>query len=261
MISKTWNLLPEEADTGYTTWKPNQNWQHGLMYRAMCYCKEFRVAIDVGAAYGATTIQLAKNFEEVYAIEMLPDLIPFLKKNTEKFDNIYYHNVAVGKKYSKHTFNYYPKYSGRSPKNSQRGNKYWQSLTAEDEIKLELEVKPLKFLKETPTWRNGANPTVIDLIKFDIEGSELYAIQGGASLIRTHSPVICIEVAPSSKSVIGSEFPKNGYFFEQVSKSLSSLGYAIVEKWRGDSIWVPLDRLNGRLNHALKERREFFSEW
>lgn len=246
LLDNNWSLLPEEGDLGYKTWKRNHNWQNGLIHRAMSYCKEFRTAIDIGAAYGATTFQLAKNFEEVYSIEMLPDLIPHLKNNTKEFDNIYYHNVALDKEECEENYYYYPKYSGRSGKNSQRKNKSWIDFSIEDEVELRLETKKLNFLLTTPTWRHwkSDDPTVVDLIKIDVEGSEHRVIKGGIRLIKQHNPVICVE-----------------HLTERLHNLLKDIDYVLIEKFRADNIFIPAQRLNDPNYNFSLRRRELINEW
>lgn len=249
----SWNLKPDEKDSGYRIWHKNRNWQHGLFHRAMAYCKEFRTALDIGAGYGAATRIFAKNFEEVYAIEMLSDLMPYLKDNTKEFNNIYYHNTAVGKKPGVRNYYYYPTYSGRSGKNSQQGNETGGPGWVEKEIVLELDTITLPDFRRFETWRSAKAkyPTVVDLLKMDVEGGEFAIIQGCGDFFDQFIPVICVERADSEPII------------ERLHSQLQKLGYVLVELWRNDEIFIHKNRLDtmGSLRRDLKNRRVFYNEW
>ena len=58
----------------------------------------------------------------------------------------------------------------------------------------------------------------VDLIKIDVEGSEIHVIQGGRETIREHQPVIIIELADVATEPFG-------YLCHLIEYELRELGY------------------------------------
>ena len=210
-MTDKWSLLPGDDDPGYKWWPKNSNWQRGVAYTSMSYCKYFRGVIDVGAAYGAVSRIYAKNFAQVISVEMNQKLIPHLLANTSEFDNILYYNMAMSDFIGSANFSYYNKWSGLSTL------KQTNPLATEPPSKIKTQVRKLDSFITTDSlcdiYDSSNKISYIDLIKIDTEGSELEVLKGGSKLITEHKPAIVVETTKETK--------------EPVTNFLQNLGYVL----------------------------------
>ena len=58
----------------------------------------------------------------------------------------------------------------------------------------------------------------VDLVKLDVDGNELFVLQGGRQILRTHRPFIVMECAPYL-------YPEFGYSMDDLCEYLQGLGY------------------------------------
>ena len=74
-----------------------------------------------------------------------------------------------------------------------------------------------------------------DLLSLDLEGWELYALQGAVDTIRRTRPVISCEINKNLAFV--------GIAPEDVRGLLSDLGYRFVAQRESDEFWLPVERV------------------
>jgi FkbM family methyltransferase len=194
--------------------------------------KNAHVCVDVGAYLGVySIIGHLSGAKEVYAIE--PNREVFNKLQTILRLNgleskIHSMNLAVGEEEfqgSLLTMPHRPFSSGAHLELGAResvvyGSKFrrYKSVTLG-----EIDVKPLDFLLEFTKSK-------IDLIKIDVEGYELFVIDGAKKILREHHPVLIIEIVSEAQKIL-------------VEEKLSSFGYG-----------------SGRLIIDTRESRNFIFE-
>lgn len=81
---------------------------------------------------------------------------------------------------------------------------------------IKVDVKPLN-LKPQPLNLKSRTPNQVDMIKVDVEGAELYVLQGAARLLQAYSPELFIEFSPNTLDF--------GYHVSEISAFLNSVGY------------------------------------
>jgi FkbM family methyltransferase len=132
------------------------------------------VVYDIGANIGYHTTAFASRAGHVFAFEPHPKTFQLLAKNTEHLENVTLFNYAVSN------------FDGRS-----RCYDYDTDVEANygavsvDDEKGILEIKCMSL--------NQTDMTLPDLIKIDVEGSELAVIQGCIDLIKRKNPVVYYE--------------------------------------------------------------------
>lgn len=176
--------------------------------------EEGAVVIDVGANIGMLSIHVANTVPsaKVYAYEPAPKTFKCLELNAEVYssDNIIPHCVGLSSEIGHQEFEYYPNatvFSGE--KNSEINNvdkmtrllKEDESLAETDlqemlKDRLKAEMITVK-LSTLSTQIDTYGLTHIDLLKIDVEGSELRVLQG---LRNEHWPLVKQVVIESSNS-------------------------------------------------------------
>ena len=139
-------------------------------------------SVDVGAAHGRFTLEMAKVARQgrVISIEPIPALFDKLSHSFRKLTNVSLLPCAVGSQESTATF--------------------W---VCDDDVGLSgLDITALAKEKGTSTKIQVTVQTLdnlldlqprVDFIKLDIEGGELNAIRGANETLRRHSPVLAFE--------------------------------------------------------------------
>jgi FkbM family methyltransferase len=183
---------------------------------------EEEVILDIGANIGTHTMELAKIFpkRKIMAFEPNPLLFPLLQLNTLIFKNIFTYSFAIAESTGKLIYLdlFDPKI-----KNTNTG-------TAGTNDKLG--VNPCVTLKLDDILFSR-----VKLIKLDIQGGELLALQGLSATINTFKPIIFLEVE---------EFylRKNGVSSEILLRYLFSFNYEVYRfetAYPTDHIAVPKD--------------------
>lgn len=137
------------------------NYQLEVYRFAISKCKDFNVALDIGANVGIMTRRMYLDFHDVVAFE--PLFGEYLRKNTEDLKNIVIHDCALGE---------------REETLRMRVGKYNSGgSNIEKDGEREVEVKTL----------DSFNLTNVDLIKMDVEGWEYYAMAGGQNTFESCS--------------------------------------------------------------------------
>ena len=173
--------------------------------RALVYCKERYIALDIGAHVGSWTAQMAKDFLEVHAFEPDKTNFEYLRHNTSDYTNAYIYNMAAGEKEGRVSMKKGERNSGQS---------HIVSGNETDMIKIDdvLDVR-------------------VDLIKFDVEGYEYYAMRGAERVLRESDAVVIWENNGLSES-------RYGLSVDAIDTFLHRCGYSRAEKVKYDEIWV-----------------------
>jgi FkbM family methyltransferase len=163
--------------------------------------------IQAGGNIGLWPARYAVEFKHVYTFEPSVENHSCLVRNLEGLDNVTIFNAAVGDNDRPVALKHPPNKLNRSGAcyvEPDRNGKIAQVRV--DDIGLQ-----------------GS----VDLIHFDIEGAELFALRGAEQVIKTHHPVITIE---------NRRLPQMTIEPEQAIDYLKSLGYRIVAKCNHDMI-------------------------
>jgi FkbM family methyltransferase len=223
-----WWLHDDENDKWYNTWSIEKgDYQDYIVPYLHQYVKEKKVALDIGANYGAVSHGLAKEFETVHAFEINPEFIEPLQKNLEGCDNVIIHNVGLGEANRKVKYDHkssggrsrvYLKSDGALSKNlgwiRKFENKHGHLEHCKD---MELEVKKLDDYEFDR----------VDLIKIDVECMEPLVIFGALETIKKHKPVIVSEALV--------DFQKDLLCF----LLQDCLGYVRQQSKNRDHTWTP----------------------
>jgi FkbM family methyltransferase len=156
------------------------------MYQIEKFISDGDVVLDIGANIGLFSIAVKELFPNTQIIAFEPERKNYnnLKKNTDKYKKIVIHNKAVGESTEKGLL--------RVSRNS-----LVHSLDNTEDFTLkptyfssqETEIVSLdNFIKDKP-----------DVIKFDIEGYERFALEGAKNIIRKDGPTIIISADHSKK--------------------------------------------------------------
>jgi FkbM family methyltransferase len=168
-----------------------------------------KVFYDVGANYGYYCLKLAGNASHIYAFEPAFRTHDVLVKNIQRnnLTNITVYRLGLSDKKSSMEMNLY----GTSGKNSLflRHSKV-DPLVGQEVIEL--------VTLDSLIQDERLNPP--DLMKIDVEGSELYALKGARKTIKKYQPVLLIEYLEAS-------FKDAGYSRSDLSIELMTNNYAI----------------------------------
>jgi len=184
-----------------------RTWEHEAL---SIWAKEVRkaeIAIDIGAYLGIYSILAAKlGCPRVLALEPNSSSFARLQKNlslNDVGDSVESHRVAVGaesKTVSMITPGGRPNSSGSQVSNSPTGRELesW-------EVESEVNMVTLDSLLADETAR-------ISVIKIDVEGYELFILQGATRTLNSHGPSILIELLNKENKNEADNFLKNfGY--------------------------------------------------
>lgn len=163
------------------------------------YKKKINYAVDIGAYLGNHSVFFSEYFNQVLSFEPNSFSFKLLKMNTENKKNIKIQNLGLlDKSCIKNFYSYHNNYGG-------------SGLKKNPNIKKEFDILKAKFIK----FDNLNIKKKIDLIKIDVEGSELKVLRGMQKYLQNTHPIIVFEcqadeIKNGSTKVI--EFlRKNGY--------------------------------------------------
>jgi FkbM family methyltransferase len=147
-------------------------YQYHKLLAGMPYVRQWRTALDVGAHVGLWSMHLAKRFTKVIAFEPDAEHRACFKRNIYNGSSAHVAlvGVALGDKASKASLGFEEGSSGGT--HLIEGN--------------DVEVWPLDYFSFEE----------VDFVKIDVEGYELFVVQGGERTIRTHRPVMVVEQKP-----------------------------------------------------------------
>lgn len=157
--------------------KPDSDMLHALI-------SDQDVVLDVGANIGWYSISIAKTKRgtRVHAFEPIPKTFAQLTKNVSLNPvgtNIRLNNFGLSNKSAELTFYYYPEGSGNA------------SATNLSE---RADVEEIRCQVRTMDDYVTSENLIVDFIKCDVEGAELFAFQGGAHTIERDKPIVFSEI-------------------------------------------------------------------
>lgn len=139
--------------------------------------KKLNYAVDVGAYLGNHSVFFSKYFKKVLSFEPSSFSFKLLKMNTENKKNIKIYNLGLlDKKCVKKFYSYHNNYGGSKLKKNPLIKKAFDILKAKF-----IKFDDLKFNKN------------IDLIKIDVEGSEIKVLHGMKNYLQKSHPIIVFE--------------------------------------------------------------------
>ena len=157
------------------------------------------VSIDIGANYAYYTVRLADLCPtgKVYAFEPIPSTFDILKRIVQHyaFTNVELFDKGVGAKNETLEFEVPLQELGthsagqahlKGRDNSQKGREKYHNFDKHESFSCEV-VSLDSFLPKL---------TRLDFVKIDIEGAELFALQGMRKLLAQHKPIVLIEICP-----------------------------------------------------------------
>ncbi len=155
---------------------------------------EGRVAYDVGANIGLTTLFLARSVGErgtVIAFEPTPPNADRLVENVRlnQFNNVRLYRVALGEVASTATIVHYPEAVGIATLREDLNQRYRRQYQAHE---FQIEVMPL----DTLIMRESL--PIPDFVKIDIEGYEYPMLLGARETVEKARPMIFVELHSSS---------------------------------------------------------------
>jgi len=182
----------------------------GMVHYASSLCKNHRLALDVGGCYGLTANQMADTFTEVHSFEPNPDTYECLVRNAKQ--NVVCHKFGAC---------------------STEGEKILHYLQNDGTARYERPSNE-KMMYRRATYKQIVTKTIVldkfvegavDLIKFDVEKHEEYALRGCLKIVGRDKPVIIMERKADSPTYI--------------HEALSLMGYEVNKVYRGkDHIYV-----------------------
>ena len=191
------------------------------IFSAIGMVRNFRRAIDVGANYGLMSYHLSKNFENVEAFELDPDVRSCLRMNIGKYnlDNVTVHPYGCGSEHKKIKMLKSNDHSFSTRVNPVQNNE-----------QCDAEVVPLDHYD----WDD------VDLIKIDAEGFEGMVVQGALEMIARSRPIILYEKKDA---------PLRDYGHHELAplEMLSHLGYRMLIDMRKNGIIGPKQKLPVRI--------------
>jgi FkbM family methyltransferase len=173
--------------------------------------------LDVGANFGQHTVLLSKLAKEVIAIEASLNNAQFLIANIDlnKCENVYPICIGAWSEKTILTFNENENGGAASHLGDLPGAKTYHSL--------DIAVDRLDHLVMGP----------VDFIKMDIEGAELFALQGASKLLFTFPPILIELNNHCSKNFFG-------YETIEVVQYLQSLGYNKLRCFSKTLQWIEI---------------------
>ena len=207
-INGTWVNNPSASVVDIL--ESGREYHAGMIQYASSLCKQHRIALDVGGCYGLTANQMADTFTEVHSFEPNPDTYKCLVRNAKK--NVICHNLGASSTEGKKTLHY----------TRNDGTARYARPSNELMMYRRATYKQIDTYTVILDRFVGGN---VDLIKFDIENHEEYALRGCLKIVARDKPVIIMERK--------SETP------EYTHLALTLMGYEVDKIYRGkDYIYV-----------------------
>lgn len=142
---------------------------------ALAYCKQFRVAVDVGAHVGLWSMQLAKRFSELHAFEPVEEYRDCFLKNIEgALIAVFMHHCALGAQHDM--------VSMAIPKLGDGRDTGGTHVHGEGLIDMET-LDSFGFQD-------------VDFVKIDCEGYEHHVVEGAREMLSRCRPCVIVEQKP-----------------------------------------------------------------
>ena len=170
------------------------------------------VIYDIGANYGFFSLRYSNLAKFIYAFEPVSKTYSVLNKNIQrnKLDNVIAYKYGLSNKEESIKINLYSSSGNNSIFKRRLPLGHLLKFKGEEIINL----TPLDdlFIK-----KHLLPP---DIVKMDIEGAELYALQGAKNIIATYKPVLFVEFSENTSR-------DAGYTCEELVQELAQYGYEI----------------------------------
>lgn len=145
------------------------------------HLKKSSICIDIGANIGNHSVFFARHFDLVKSFEPNPRVFKLLDANSMLCDNIEIHNFGLSNHEQTLTAFYHSGNVGGASVSIDLGN--------ENSVKFKL-----KRLDDVLT---EGEKKKVSMIKIDVEGHELEALEGAKDTLNTADPLVIFEVLPS----------------------------------------------------------------
>lgn len=188
-------------------------YQHHKLAAALGYVREWRVAVDVGAHAGLWSMHLAPRFDRLLAFEPVPAHAQCWRRNVAGGE---LHEVALAAEPGEVDIVTAPGDSGGSAV----GGK-WDPSPADMHA-----LVPARRFDDLFPGIEG-----VDFVKVDVEGYELFALQGMEQMLRRCRPVLVVEQKPGPRYAA-----RYGLGATAAVEWLRGLGYAVQRVLSGDYI-------------------------
>lgn len=185
----SWALLETEKASSFVKYAQNYTieqgsrlaWNNNMLEKILPYCKNKRVAVDIGASYGFVSNELASEFQTVYSSEIIPDVRECLRKNMKFNFNVSIIEHGFLDFTGRHKIFLYPEFSGHSTIKNIPFEKF--------KVRRRERICPVKTLDRFTMGRKD-----IDFIKIDVEGSELKVLKGASNTLLNNDAVLLLEI-------------------------------------------------------------------
>lgn len=180
-------------------------YQKQIVEKSLPYCRDKRLMVDVGAHVGLLAMQfLNRGFERVVCFEPRPENYACLRQNIDPLRSIA-HNLALS-----------DTAGVLSMTNPEPGNSgAWECRPYDGSG--EIQSAQLDWF--------GLQP---DLIKYDVQGHEVQALQGSVETLKRHRPVVVVECWGG-----GERDNRPRHFLESIGASLmESIGKDLIFAWK-----------------------------
>lgn len=179
---------------------PGWTYQKKKLDAALEFCKKRTQAVDIGGHCGLWSMNLVKEFKEVFAFEPRPEHRECFNKNVS--GNVVLYPYGLGSKPMRANIHHTEGSSGDS----------W--VEPGDSV----EIKTLDGFNLEP-----------DFIKIDTEGFEYFIVQGGENTIKKYKPTMIVEQKPGKAKTFGLKDT-------EAVELLKSWGYKLEKEISGDFI-------------------------
>jgi FkbM family methyltransferase len=199
-----------------------------IIETAKKYIKNGTTVLDLGANFGQMSIEFSKlvgNTGKVYSFEAQNFVFNFTKKNLDanNCNNVTLFEKAVYNKVDE--FLYFPQHDF-SPASAFKGAPF-SGLALISDSKKGIPVK-------TVTIDSLNIETPISFIKVDVQGADLFAMQGAKQTILKHKPVIIFEFEQPVQENFGTSFNDYVEFVRSINYKfidvVSEINYVIAPK-------------------------------
>jgi FkbM family methyltransferase len=169
------------SDRGYAAAiLQKDEFEPGLVQTIKALANGSKVAMDVGANIGCTSILLSSLAERVLSFEPAPSTFNLLLHNTTGIENICLYNFALGDSAKKATIQF--------SKDNRSGGFISETRATEGHATENIIIKTLDQLIEEEAIQ------ALDFIKIDTEGFELSVLAGAKNALAKFSPIVIGEI-------------------------------------------------------------------
>lgn len=210
-MSLPWHLPKSDTYFASILNKSPEGFELDHLEFALTHCHNFRVAVDGGAHIGTWSVALSKRFKTVYAFEPAQDTYDCLVQNlgVRGCRNVMAQNAALGNVFGM--------------------CKSVEDISREGNTGSRMVVPGMGYTRMVRV--DDLQIPNIDFLKFDVEGYEIFALQGAEQTIKYQRPTVMVEC----KQFVP---PRNGGI-QVVKDYLNSIGYYEVGGVRNDRVFVP----------------------